>query len=334
MTHVNKRRRAILAYGVTAMAALPFASGAFAATPDAAGYPKKPIKIVVPFAPGGPTDLMARAISRPMSDSLGQTVVVINKPGGTGVIALSEVHNAPADGYTLAFPSIQAVTTPALRSDFPFDMTKDFTGVSVVGYISHLLVVNEKLPANNLTEFIELVKANPSKYFYGSSGNGSSGHLAMEMFKDRAGITLEHTPYKGAAPAIQDLLSGRIHAVFLDTTVALPLVKDKKIKVLAVPTAERSKLLPEVPTIAEQGFPGFAIHPWYGLLARAGTDPAIIQKLNEHVKKALADPQVAETFSSLGIEPGGNSPEAFNQLINEDLKTWDNIAKKLNLKIQ
>lgn len=334
MNNVNKKRRAILIHGAAAMVGLPLATRAFAASTKASNYPDRPIKIVVPFAPGGPTDLMARAISRPMSESLGQTVVVINKPGGTGVIALSEVRNAPADGYTLAFPSIQAVTTPALRSDFPFDMKTDFTGVSVVGYISHLLVVNANIPVNTLGEFIDMVKAKPSSYFYGSSGNGSSGHLAMEMFKDRAGIALEHTPYKGASPAIQDLLSGRIHAIFLDTTVALPLLKDNKIKALAVPTAKRSLLLPDVPTIAEQGFPGFEIHPWYGLLARAGTDPAIIRKLNDHVKKALADPKVAETFKSMGIEPGGNSSEAFNQVISDDLATWDAIAKKLNLKIQ
>lgn len=331
---VNDKRRAILIQGAAAMVGLPLAARVLAAGSEAGGYPEKPMKIVVPFAPGGPTDLMARAISRPMSESLGQTIVVINKPGGTGVIALSEVRNAPADGYTLAFPSIQAVTAPALRSDFPFDMDADFTGVSVVGYISHLLVVNVKTPVNTLSEFIDMVKAKPSAYFYGSFGNGSSGHLAMEMFKDRAGIALEHTPYKGAAPAIQDLLSGRIHAIFLDTTVALPLLKDNKIKALAVPTAKRSPLAPDVPTIAEQGFPGFEIHPWYGLLARAGTDPAIISKLNEHVKKALADTRVAETFKSMGIEPGGNSAEAFNQVIREDLKTWDGIAKKLNLKIQ
>src|SRR5690606_23360004 len=214
---VNDRRRAMLIQGAAAMVGLPLATRVFAATAETGSYPEKPIKIVVPFAPGGPTDLMARAISRPMSENLGQTIVVINKPGGTGVIALSEVRNAPADGYTLAFPSIQAVTTPALRSDFPFDMTTDFTGVSVVGYISHLLVVNVKTPVNTLREFIDMVKARPSAYFYGSSGNGSSGHLAMEMFKDRAGIALEHTPYKGAAPAI-DRKSTRLNSSHVKTS--------------------------------------------------------------------------------------------------------------------
>ncbi len=333
MHNFNEKRRALLSYGL-ATAGLSLARSATATTTGAAAYPDRPIKIVVPFAPGGPTDLMARVIAKPLGESLRQTIVVINKPGGSGVIALSEVRNGPANGYTLAFPSIQAVTTPALRSDFPFDMAKDFTGVCVVGYISHLLVVNEAMPVNTLQAFIDMVKAKPSTYFYGSSGNGSSGHLAMEMFKDRAGISLEHTPYKGAAPAIQDLLSGRIHAIFLDTTVALPLLKDRKIKVLAVPTAQRSPLLPEVPTIAEQGFPGFAIHPWYGLLARAGTDAAIIGKLNEHVKKALTDPKVVETFKAMGIEAGGNSSEAFNRTIRDDLAAWDGVAKKLNLKLQ
>lgn len=334
MNNINNPRRNFLYKAAAAMAVplLPGMASAQAGLADS--FPNKPIKIIVPFAPGGPTDLMARTIAKPLSESLKQPVVVYNKPGGGGIIALGEVRNDAADGYALAFPSIQAVTNPALHSDFPFDMERDFTGVTVVGYISHILVVKPDFPAKNLQEFVAMVKAKPDAYSYGSSGNGSSGNLAMEMFKDRAGIKLTHVPYRGAAPAVQDLVAGHIQTVFLDTTIAIPLLESKKLRALAVAPAKRAAILPDVPTIAEQGYPGFDIHAWYGLLARAGTPAPIIQKLYQHTQKALQDPGVLKTFSSLGIEPGGLIPDEFNKTIRQDLKMWKDIANKLNLKIQ
>ncbi|GAB2909722.1 Bug family tripartite tricarboxylate transporter substrate binding protein [Paralcaligenes ginsengisoli] len=331
MKQTDFQRRQLL-LGAAAVMTAPLLPGMAKAASD--NFPDRPVKIIVPFSPGGPTDLMARTIGKPLSEDLKQAVIVYNKPGGGGAIALGEVRNAAADGYTLAFPSIQAVTNPALRSDFPFDMEHDFTGVTVVGYIAHILVVKADFPAKTLKEFVAMAKAKPEAYSYGSSGNGSSGNLAMEMFKDRAGITVTHVPYRGSGPAVQDMLAGQIQIMFLDTTTAIPLLQSKKLRALAIAPAKRVSVLPDVPTIAEQGYPGFDIHAWYGLLARAGTPQSIIQKIYRSTKKSLQDPNVVKTFHSLGIEPGGNTPAEFNQLIKEDLVAWKGIVKKLNLKIE
>ena len=332
MDHQQIPRRQFLRQAAAAMT-VPLLPAAAARAAADKGYPDAPIKVIVPFSPGGPTDLMARTIGKPLGLDLKQPVIVYNKPGGGGAIALGETRNAAADGYTLAFPSIQAVTNPALRSDFPFDMEHDFTGITVVGYIAHVMVVKADFAAKDLKEFVAMAKASPHPYAYGSSGNGSSGNLAMEMFKDRAGIALTHVPYRGSGPAVQDLLSGQIQTMFLDTTTAIPLLQAKKLRALAVAPAKRSMVLPDVPTIAEQGYPGFDIHAWYGLLARSGTPAPIIDTLYRATRDALRDPGVLKTFHSLGIEPGGNTPQEFNALIRADLRSWSSVINKLGLKI-
>lgn len=326
------RRRAIrLAAGalLPAWATLPSRVRA-----QAPAFPSRPIRIVLPFAPGGPTDLMARAISKNMSQTLGQPVIVENKPGGGGVIAMSDVAGQPADGHTLVFPSILAVTNPALMPNYPFDTLRDFTAVTVVGFVPHALVVKPDFAARNLAELVAMAKSQPGGLTYGSSGNGTSAHLAGAMFAEHAGIRATHVPYRGASPALQDLLGGQIQYMFLDMSSALSQIEAGKLRPLAVAPAKRFPGLPDVPTIAEQGYPSYDIHAWYGLLVRAGTPAPQIAQLYESVRAALASSEVRETFTSRGIDPGGMPPGEFEALIRSDLQMWKETVSRLGIRLE
>jgi tripartite-type tricarboxylate transporter receptor subunit TctC len=309
-------------------------SGALAQAQTSADFPNKPVRIVVPFAAGGPTDLMARAISKSMSSTLGQPVIIDNKPGGGGVIGFSEVARQPADGHTLMFPSILAVTNPALMPNYPFDIARDFSAVTVVGFIPHALVVRPNFPAKNLAELVAMAKAKPNDMAYGSSGNGTSAHLAGAMFASRADIRVTHVPYRGAAPALQDLLGGQIQYMFLDMSSALSLIQSGKLRALAVAPARRFQGLPDVPTVAEQGYTGFDIRAWYGLLVRSGTSTATVERLNAEVKTALDSREVRELFRAQGIEPGGMPSAEFQQLIRTDLVQWKRTIEQLGIKLE
>jgi tripartite-type tricarboxylate transporter receptor subunit TctC len=299
-----------------------------------ADFPNKPVRIVVPFAPGGPTDLMARAISKSMGTTMAQPIIVDNKPGGGGVIGFTELARQPADGHTLMFPSILAVTNPALMPNYPFDIARDFSAVTVVGFIPHALVVRPNFPAKNLAELVAMAKAKPNDIAYGSSGNGTSAHLAGAMFASRADIRVTHVPYRGAAPALQDLLGGQIQYMFLDMSSALSLIQTGKLRALAVAPARRFQGLPDVPTLAEQGYPGFDIRAWYGLLVRSGTPQATIDRLHAEVKTALDSREVRELFRAQGIEPGGMPPAEFQQLIRSDLAQWKRTIDQLGIKLE
>ncbi|HSI56606.1 MAG TPA: tripartite tricarboxylate transporter substrate binding protein [Ideonella sp.] len=319
-----------------ALAAL-LASPALAALPGAAraqAFPNKPVRIVVPFAPGGPTDLMARSIAKVMGQGLGQTVIVENKPGGGGVIGLSDIAKGPSDGYNLVFPSILAVTNPALMPNYPFDTARDFAPVTVVGFIPHALVVRPDFPARTLAEMVAMAKAKPDSLAYGSSGNGTSAHLAGAMFAERAGIRATHVPYRGAGPAVQDLMGGQIQFMFLDMSSALSQIKAGKLRALAVAPEKRFSGLPDVPTVAEQGYPGYHVHGWYGLLLRAGTPEPVVQRLYTEVKRALASDEVRELFKAQGIEPGGMPPAEYAKLIQDDLAQWKKTITQLNITLQ
>lgn len=309
-----------------------FSASAHAQT--APNFPNKSVRIVVPFAAGGPTDLMARAISKSMGTTLNQPVIVDNKPGSGGIIGFNEVARQPADGHTLIFPSILAVTNPSLMSNYPFDIARDFTAVTVVGFIPHALVVRPNFPAKDLAELIALAKAKPSSMAYGSSGNGTSAHLAGAMFASRAEIQVTHVPYRGAGPALQDLLGGQIQYMFLDMSSALSLIQTGKLRALAVAPARRFQGLPDVPTLAEQGFPGFDIRAWYGLLVRNGTPTTTIDRLYAEVKTALDSREVRELFKAQGIEPGGMPPADFQRLIKTDLAEWKRTIEQLGIKLE
>ena len=294
-------------------------------------FPSRPVRIVVPFAAGGPTDLMARAIGRAMSEGLGQPVLVDNKPGGGGVIGLGEVTKNPADGHTLVFPSILAVTNPALMPNYPFDMLRDFAPVTVVGYIPHALVVRPDFPVKTLAELVDMARQKPDSLSYGSSGNGTSAHLAGAMFAERAGFRALHVPYRGAGPAMQDLLGGQIHFMFLDMSSALGQIKAGKLRALAIAPARRFGGLPDLPTIAEGGYAGFDIRAWYGLLVRAGTPDAVVQRLYAETRRALESAEVRDTFRLQGIEPGGMAPAEFGALIRDDLVHWKRTVERLKI---
>ncbi|MBC7728269.1 MAG: tripartite tricarboxylate transporter substrate binding protein [Microbacteriaceae bacterium] len=294
-------------------------------------FPSRPIRIVVPFSPGGPTDLMARAIGRAMSEGLGQPVLVDNKPGGGGVIGLGEVTKNPADGHTLVFPSILAVTNPALMPNYPFDTLRDFAPVTVVGYIPHALVVRPDFAARTLADLVEMAKQKPDSLSYGSSGNGTSAHLAGAMFAERAGFRALHVPYRGAGPAVQDLLGGQIQFMFLDMSSALGQIKAGKLRALAIAPARRFSGLPDVPTIAEQGYEGFNIRAWYGLLVRAGTPDAVLQRLYAETRRALESTEVRDTFRLQGIGPGGTPPAESGVLIRDDLAQWKRTIERLKI---
>ena len=312
---------------VGACVAMPMASHAQA-------FPSKPIRILVPFAAGGPTDLMARAVGRSMSASMGQPVIVENKPGGGGVIAMGEVARGPADGYALAFPSILAVTNPALMEKYPFDTLRDFSPLTVVGYIPHALVVRPDFPAKDLPALVAMAKADPGRINYGSSGNGTSAHLGAALFAQRADIKVTHVPYRGAAPAVQDLLGGQIQFMFLDMSSALAQIRSGKLRALAVAPARRFAGLPDVPTVAEQGYPGFDVHGWYGLFARSGTPAPVMQTLYAEVKKALASAEVRELFENNGIEAGGMTPGDYTELVRKDLALWKRTIEQLQITLQ
>jgi tripartite-type tricarboxylate transporter receptor subunit TctC len=313
------------------------AIGACLALPLAAhaqAYPNKPIRILVPFAAGGPTDLMARAVGKSLSVSMGQPVIIENKPGGGGVIAMSEVTRQPADGYTLVFPSILAVTNPALMPNYPFDTLRDFSPLTVVGYIPHALVVKPDFPAKDLQALVAMAKANPGSINYGSSGNGTSAHLGAALFAQRADIKVSHVPYRGAAPAVQDLLGGQIQFMFLDMSSALAQIKSGKLRALAVAPARRFAGLPDVPTVAEQGYPGFDVHGWYGLFARSGTPAPVMQTLYAEVKKALDSTEIRDLFQNYGIEAGGMTPEQYTELVRKDLALWKRTVDQLQITLQ
>lgn len=306
----------------------PVMVGRVAAAED---WPSRPIRVVVPFSAGGPTDLMARVIAKEMQASLGQPVVVDNKPGGGGVIGLGEVARSPADGYTLGFPSILAVTNPSLMKDYPFDTARQFSGVTIVGYIPHVLVVNAGFPAKTLADLVAIAREKPGTLSYGSSGIGTSAHLEGAMFARMAGLQMTHVPYRGAGPALQDLLGGQIQLMFLDAPSALGAIKAGKLRALAVATAKRAPALPDVPSVAEQGFPEFDVQGWYGLLVRSGTPAPVLERLYREVKKALDTPSVAERFRAEGIVAGGLPPAKFDEVIRADLARWRKTVTELGL---
>lgn len=312
---------------IGACLALPLAAHAQA-------FPSKPIRILVPFAAGGPTDLMARAVGKSLSMSMGQPVIIENKPGGGGVIAMSEVARLPADGHTLVFPSILAVTNPALMANYPFDTLRDFSPLTVVGYIPHALVVRPDFAAKDLPALVAMAKANPGSINYGSSGNGTSAHLGAALFAQRADIKVTHIPYRGAAPAVQDLLGGQIQFMFLDMSSALAQIKTGKLRALAVAPARRFAGLPDVPTVAEQGYPGFDVHGWYGLFARSGTPAPVMQTLYAEVKKALDSAEIRDLFENYGIEAGGMTPGDYTDLVRKDLALWKRTVDQLQITLQ
>jgi tripartite-type tricarboxylate transporter receptor subunit TctC len=299
----------------------------------AQSYPTKPIRLIVPFAPGGTSELVARTVGAEMSKGLGQQIVIENRPGGAGNIAMHEVARAEPDGYTLILGHVGSLAVnPYMFAKLPFDVDRDFVPVTLLVKVPSIFVVHESVAVKSLKEFIALAKKEPGKLFYGSAGNGSAGHLAFEYLKLVAGIDVAHVPYKGTGPNVIDLVAGRTHASAAGTPPFMPHVKSGKLRVIAVGTAQRLEVLPDVPTVAEQGFPGFETSQWYGLIAPAKTPEPIISRLSAEALKAAQSPIVKERFavdSGLAI---GSTPAEFAAFIKLEQGRWSEVVRKAGIK--
>ena len=296
-------------------------------------YPNKPILLVVPFAPGGSSEFLSRLIGAKLTAAWKQQVVVEPRPGGAGNIAMEAVQRAKPDGYTLILGHVGTLAVnPAMFAKLPYDPNKGFVPVTMIATVPSILVVNPNLPAKSFTEFVALAKAKPGTIYYGSAGNGSSGHLAMEYLKQAANIDLVHVPYKGTGPMITDLLGGQTQATFTGATPLMPHIKQGKLRPLAVGSAKRVAALPDLPTVAEAGVPGFETSQWYGILAPAGTPDAIVRKLANEVNRILKTPEVVERLASDGSIPQGSTPEEFTKFIASEQKRWGSVVKAANIK--
>ncbi len=299
-----------------------------------AQYPTKPIRLLVPFAPGGSSDIVSRSFAGEMSKILGQSVVVESKPGGAGNIAMSEAKNSPPDGYTIILGHVGTLAVnPAMFAKLPYDPVKDFVPITLLAKVPSMLVVNaEKMQTKNLKELVEYAKKNPGGLNYGSAGNGSSGHLAMAYLALTAGFTATHVPYKGTGPMMTDLLAGRLDATFTGAPPLMAHVKAGTLRPMAVGTAKRSPALGDVPTVAESGYPGFETSQWYGLMVPAGTPDAIIQKLAQAAAAAGKTPAVSERLSAEAAEPSTSTPKEFADFIKLEAARWNDVVKKSQIK--
>ena len=307
---------------------------AFAAThASAQNYPTRSITIVIPFPAGGSADTLARLIGAKLGDSLGQAVVVENKPGAGGNLGTDTVAKAAPDGYTLLLAPSSIAIAPALYTKLPFDPIKDFAPITLLGSIPMVVVVNPEFPPRTILELIALAKSKPGEITYASAGNGSTNHLAVELFKIKTGIDMLHIPYRGNPLAIVDVIAGRVPVFFDFVLTGLPHVREGKVRALATTGAHRSAVLPDVPTVMEAGVPDFEASTWFGLYAPAGTKPAIVEKLNAEILAVLAMPNIRERLTALGVDIIAEGPEALAALTKSDLEKWGPIVRKAGVKL-
>jgi tripartite-type tricarboxylate transporter receptor subunit TctC len=319
-------RRALLS--VAAAAALALAAG-LAVAQD---YPTKPIRVIVPYPPGGGTDVVARIISEPLAAELGQPIVIDNRGGAAGNVGTDLAAKAPADGYTILLTLSSHTINPKLYDKLPFDVEKDFVPISLVAMIPQIVVANPSLPANNVQELIVLAKKEPGKLNFASVGTGSPGHIAGELFKLKTGTSMVHIPYKGGGPAVTDTIGGQVQLLFVSMPAAWQFVKAGRLKAIAVTSAKRSLTAPEVPTVAESGVADFVVDSWYGALAPAKTPPAILARLNAAFVKVLENPQVKEKLFAQGAEAAPSTPAEFDKVIKDELAKWEYVIRAANIK--
>ena len=326
---LDRRRLAVAFFAVIiAAGATPLAIAAGEA------YPSRPIRLVVPFPAGGPLDVVARAIGQKLTDAWGQPVIIDNRPGAGGNIGADLVAKSAPDGYTILEGALSThAVNVSLYSKLPYDPIRDFAPITLVAVTPNVLVLNPSVPANSVQELIAYAKAHPGKLSFGSGSNGSAGHLAGEAFKAEAGVDMVHIPYKGGAPAMQALLAGDTQLMFDNLSNSTPQLKAGKIKALAVTTAKRSALAPELPTLAEAGLPGLDIYTWWGFLAPAGTPKEIIAKWNAEVTRILVTPEMKAFFAQQGAEPAPTSPEEFSALIRREITKYAKIVKDSGAKV-
>jgi tripartite-type tricarboxylate transporter receptor subunit TctC len=298
-----------------------------------ADWPRRPVRLVVPFAPGGSSEIVARAVAAEMTRQIGQSVYVENKPGGAGTVAMAEVAKAERDGHTLILGHVGTLAVnPVMLPRQPFDVDRDFVAITLLARVPNLFVVHPEVPARDLREFVALAKARPGQLNYGSAGNGSAGHLSIEYLKLVAGIFVTHIPYRGTGPQMVDLLAGRTELGATGAPAALPHVRSGKLRAIAVGSAQRVATLPDVRTVAEQGFPGFETSQWYGLQAPAGTPDAIVRRIADEAGKALRASSVTERFAADAAIAVGNTPEQYAAFVKTEQKRWGEVVKRAGIK--
>ena len=307
--------------------------GIFSSATFAQGYPNKPIKLIVPFAPGGPIDQTARIVSQKMSDMWGQTVIVENKTGANGVISAEYAMSLPADGYSLLFSVIHHTVLPSLKNNLSYNIEKDFLPVTSVAVYPIILVVNNNFPAKNIPELIKYAKDNPGKLTFGHSGYGGGTYLAGELFKMQAKVDIRDIPYKGSAPAMADLLGAHVDMMFSDAPTSMQHILANKLKPLAISSSGRLAMLPNLPNFTEVGLPNYNAYSWGGISVKAGTPNDIVQKLNTDIVKILNDPQVKEQFAKIGAEPQPSTTQQYGAFIHAEIAKWADMVKLGQIKI-
>jgi tripartite-type tricarboxylate transporter receptor subunit TctC len=320
------QRRTFLGAGVASL---------FATLAMAADWPERPVKIVVPYAPGGPVDVVARLIGEKLAGKFGQSFVIDNKPGANGAIGVQSVMAAPPDGYTLLMHGSAGTTIyPAVMRQPVFDTLRDLTPIALVVYFDLILCANPDKPFKTVKEFVDYAKANPGKLSFGSAGVGAMNHVGTEWFKMMTGIDMVHVPYRGDAPVATDVASGTLGVSFVSSNVAIPLIKAGKLRALAVPSRKRLAALPDVPTMAEAGYPEFDLQPSTGLFGPAQLDRKIVARLSGAMKEILAMPDVAERFAGLGMSPAFTTPEEFTTMIQKSIALWKDVAAKAKVVVE
>jgi tripartite-type tricarboxylate transporter receptor subunit TctC len=307
---------------------------AFSGAAFAQAYPSQTIRLVVPFAPGGTSEIVARAVAAELTNSLGVSVIVDNRAGGAGTIAMQEVARAAPDGYTLILGHVGTLAVnPYAMERQPYDVNRDFVPIALLAKVPNIFVVNAEVPAKDFREFVALAKKDPGKLNYGSAGNGSAGHLAFEYLKYVVGIELVHVPYRGTGPQLQDLLGGRLDAASAGTPALMPHIKSGKLRAIAVGTPERIPALPDVPTVAEMGHPGFETSQWYGIIGPAKLPKDVIDKLSVEINKALKTSAITVRFANDDARAGGGSPADFAALIKAEQDRWSKVVKAAHIRI-
>src|SRR5690349_17958074 len=306
----------------------------FASDASAQNWPNRPIRMVVPYTPGGYTDLMARLVGQKVAEAIGATIVFENKPGANAIIGTDSVAKAAPDGYTFGTVIAAHAVNATLNPKLPYDTLKDFSYVSLMSVAPLIMIANPSLPANNVKELVALAKAKPGELNFASSGVGAAAHLTMEMFKSRMGIDMVHIPYKGTAGALQDTIGGRINVMFDVIGPLMPHVKSGAAKAIVVTAKERIPAAPDVPTMAEQGVPDFVSGSWAGIIAPAGTPKEIVERISAEAKKALADPALKGKLVEQGIVAVGSTPEEFRAFVGEEIARWQKVITDANIKME
>ena len=301
---------------------------------EAQVYPNKPVRMLVAVPPGGPADTLARLVGPRLNTALGQTVVIDNRPGANGIIAYETTARALPDGYTFVLVAAGVAINPSLYRNVPYDPIKDFAPITLGITVPNILIVHPSVAVNSVRELVAAIKAKQGGFTFASAGNGTSGHLALELFRMTSGTQFVHVPYKGGGPALQETVAGQVQALFSIALAATPQIKAGKVRALAITSAKRSPVAPELPTVAESGYPGFEVTGWFGWLAPAGTPKAIVNRLNQEIVNTLAMPEVKERLLSLSTVPVGDKPEEFARFIRSEHDKWAKVIKAAKIEIQ